>query len=145
MPTKVVSGDHFDILIPATWRVTASEEVHGDLNADGYYETDAVAPSSNGKILIRIDTSPNRGNVLPIEGARVVEAYFAGQPGYQRLGWTTTSLGALPAFRWEFVDSESSLRLHKVDLFVQDENADVGLAFLVQAPESTYGRYATLF
>ena len=68
-----------------------------------------------------------------------------GQPGYQQLDLSPTTLDGYPALHWEFLVREDGVLLHKEDVFFIDTDNDTGVGILTSAPADQYSELADAF
>jgi hypothetical protein len=136
--TSIHTGSYFGIEYPAGWTVETSEKARG-----GYLDTTIRSGRDPNKML-RIDVAPDAGLFDAAGNAQELESSLAAQPGYRRLGFTTTTFQGYDAIRWEFVVRENGVLLHKVDIFFSDGVGD-SFAVLTQAPTASYRYWAGLY
>jgi hypothetical protein len=136
--TSTYTGSYFGIEYPAGWTVETNETTKG-----GYLDTTIRSARDPNKML-RIDVMPNAGLVDAGRNAQELESSLGAQPGYRRLGFTTTTFQGYDAIRWEFVVRENGVLLHKVDIFFSDTVGD-SFAVLTQAPTASYRYWAEFY
>jgi hypothetical protein len=126
----------FSIEYPAGWVVSHISVGAG--NRDSTFQP----ASGNDGLLIRVDEDLQSNETLSAGAAPVIAALNK-EPTYRLVSLTDTSFMGFPALRWEFVDTEGGIPLHKVDTFFIDGNGR-GWAVLVQTPQSVWAQEGEL-
>ena len=129
-------GHDFSIEYPAGWAIS-------HLNEGKNLDTTFTSPSQP-TLLMRVDENPGPVNFTPAQAAAPVIRGLRRDPTYQEVGVTTVTFEGMDALQWEFEDTESGVRLHKVDLFFIDASGH-GWGILVQAPQSVWAKDAGPF
>jgi S1-C subfamily serine protease len=133
------NGKAFSIAYPSDWQVQDAEQLES-------YGTDTTIVSpSDPNTLIRVDVSPHTAATSPQNAAQPVIDALQGQPGYQQLDMSSTTLDGFPALHWEFLVRQGGVLLHKEDVFFIDTDNDDGVGILTSAPASQYGQLASSF
>jgi hypothetical protein len=132
-------GSHFDIDYPNSWRFETAEV----LKNGSYYDT-TIRNLDDSSIALRVDVTPQAESVDPEVLAEPVVSAMSRMPGYRQLGYYRTTYQGYDALRWEFLDTETGLSMHKVDILFAD-NAGEGVAVLTEAPAEEYSNFRETF
>src|SRR5205823_664300 len=94
-------------------------------------------------VMLRVDVSPHAPASLEANAAPVLSA-LRRQAGYRELALRPTTFAGFDALFWEFLDVESGVQMHKIDVFFVDQ-AGRGFGVLTQAPASQWPAWAATF
>lgn len=132
----VYDGAAFSIGYPRGFYRETSEEDMG-----GYFDT-TFRESGTDTTLVRVNQSPGDA-VDGRTSALQLEENTSKTPGYRRISITQTTLGGMPAARWEFLTAPSGRTLRTVNILGNDGTSGWGV--MTRAPDGDYARWAPIF
>lgn len=130
------TGSSFSIEYPRGFYRETSEEDMG-----GYLDT-TFRQSGTDTTLVRVNQSPGDA-VDGRTSALQLEENTSKTPGYRRISITETTLGGMPAARWEFLTAPSGRTLRTVNILGNDGASGWGV--MTRAPDGDYARWAPIF
>lgn len=131
------TGGTFSISYPRGWIRETTDEDMG-----GYFDT-TWAGRQGKDAIVRVNTSPG-DPADGYESALMLERGTQSTPGYQRVSITRTTLGGMPAARWEFLTTgDSGKTLRTVNVLASD-GVD-GWAVLTRNPVAQDAKWSPVF
>ena len=131
------TGGTFSISYPRGWIRETTDEDMG-----GYFDT-TWAGRQGKDAIVRVNTSPG-DPADGYESALMLERGTQSTPGYQRVSITRTTLGGMPAARWEFLTTgDSGKTLRTVNVLASD-GVD-GWAVLTRNPVAQDAKWGPIF
>ena len=80
----------------------------------------------------------------PMEAWKAQERVFRSRSGYQKLRLEAGTYKGLKAAVWEFTQLGGGQRVHKLDITFKSADGRWGYAVLLQSPETSWSRTASL-